>query len=694
MEFFEKLGIKGVKASEKEVPESLFGADRETVIGFLRGLFSADGTIGIGKNKTRYIRLTSKSPGLLKGVQKLLINLGIFSRIYNRQRNRRVVFEYKNKRGELRLYESDGTLFELQVSKDCIPVFLEKVGFMCNKHKEKIERLRESRFYKREFEDRVLCVEKLGKEKVYDVTEPLTHSFVANGIVIHNCGEQPLLPYEPCNLGSINLSKFVALKEGKMEFDWERLKQTIYTCIHFLDNVIDINNFPLPEIERISKMNRRIGLGVMGWAESLVKLGIKYDSEEAVEKAEQLMKFINDTALEASCKLAEFKGVFPNFKDSIYDKDGEYFYDEDARPRNCARTTIAPTGTIAIAAGLQGSGIEPFFAIAYKRYTAEGIDALKKGETPKEEHTFFEVNPLFREVAEKNDYFGLGEAKLFKKISDNHGSVRGIEEVPKKIQDLFAVAHDVPYEFHVKIQAAFQKHIDNAVSKTINMANSATVDDIKKVYQLAYEWRCKGITIYRDGCKAQQVLNLTGKAEKKEEKKEEFRKRLFEEVGEKGGGAEYYEIKTGYGPLHIHIDYTSHGPYRVFTNMTPIGTEISGLTSALGIIISKYLEIGGDPKVLIKHLNSVKGDRPYGFGRKRVDSIPHGIAIALRNHLIKTGKMESVAKERSLKDFEEVEEEKVEEESLKCPQCGSANVEVMGGCHGPTCFDCGYSECS
>ncbi len=495
------------------------------------------------------------------------------------------------------------------------------------------------------------------------------------------CGEQPLLPNEPCNLGSINLANFVKNGTSEPDFDYDRLSETTKLATRFLDNVIDVNNYPVPEIERMAKGNRRIGLGVMGWAEALVKLGIPYDSDEALEKARGIMQFINEKSLEASCEIAKERGLFPYFKDSIFDNRGSNFRME-SYPRNCARTTIAPTGTIAIAAGLQGGGIEPFFGITYTRYNAKALAALRDGKQPDEKDVFYEVNPYFEDVAAKHDFFGLTKEALWKKIDDNHKSVRGIPEIPEKIQKMFASSHDIPYDIHVKIQAAFQMHTDNAVSKTINLPHDATIEDVRNAYLLAYELGCKGITIYRDGSKSQQVLNLSG--HKKEEKAAKKERDLSS-----GTSSEYYEIQTGYGPLHIHIDYDEDGPYRFFTNIPPVGTEISGLTSIMGILLSKYLEAGGDPMRIIKHLNSVKGDRPYGLGVNRTNSIPHGIAKALRMHLMKTGKMvDTQGLEQAEKDFD------VSKLTAYCPTCFSSNVSFESGCTGPTCHDCGYSECS
>ncbi len=498
------------------------------------------------------------------------------------------------------------------------------------------------------------------------------------------CGEQPLLPYEPCNLGSLNLYKFV--KEDGSDFNYDELKRAVFIATHFLDNVIDVNNYPIPEIEKMAKTNRRIGLGVMGWAESLVKLGLPYNSEEARKKAEEVMEFINVSCLKASEKLAEERGIFPSWKGSIYDRDSKYFKGQEYYPRNSARTTIAPTGTIGIAAGLQGAGIEPFFAVAYTRYNAKGLDALKKGEEPKKEDTFFEVNPLFEEIAKKENYFGIAREELYKKIDKNHKSLKGIKEIPERIQKLFLTAHDLTPEDHILMQCAFQRHTNNAVSKTVNLKNEATVEDVEKVYLLAYEKGAKGVTIYRDGSKQFQVLNTEEKTkEKKKEKLEEF--------------ADYHMIRTGYGPLHVHINYTKEGPTKVFASIPPIGTEISGLTSALSIVLSKYLELGGDPVRILKHLNSVKSERPFGFGKNKIDSIPHGISVALRRTLVKIGKIplnanHQIIKSELVNNSESLTEKISEEKSLYCPKCFSSNVGMMSGCSEPTCFDCGYSKCS
>jgi ribonucleoside-diphosphate reductase alpha chain len=500
------------------------------------------------------------------------------------------------------------------------------------------------------------------------------------------CGEQPLLPYEPCNLGSINLSKFAVM--GKI--DYSRLGETVKIAIHFLDNVIDVNNYPIAEIERMAKGNRRIGLGVMGWAEMLALLKIPYNSEEAIKKAEEIMKFINEKAIQASEELALQRGVFPFFKNSIYDETGknkkEY---AEGRPRNAARTTIAPTGTIAIASGLQGSGIEPFFSIVYTRYNAKAIDAIKKGEKPKEEDTFFEINPIFRKTAEENNFFGMKSEELWKKIEENHNSVKGITGIPNEIQKIFSSAHDIEIEYHIKMQASFQKHCDNAVSKTINLSNKAKIEDIEKSYWTAYETGCKGITIYRDGCKKIQILNKEKKSEKKTLEKQKI-------DYTQGVASIYYKFETGHGPVHVHIDHLEGEIFRVFTHTTPVGTEIAGLTSVLGIFISKYIENGGDINEIRSQLNSIKSDKPYGFGPKRIESIPHAISMALNKFLSQTGKIkgQQLLTPHVEENITEQTKEKKEEGTGHCPKCHSPNIFFASGCSGPTCLDCGHSECS
>jgi ribonucleoside-diphosphate reductase alpha chain len=292
------------------------------------------------------------------------------------------------------------------------------------------------------------------------------------------CGEQPLLPYESCNLGSINLAKIVRDRD----LDWEKLRRVTRTAVHFLDNVIDVNKYPLPAIAKITKANRKIGLGVMGLADMLIQLGIPYDSEEALATAEKVMKFISEEATRKSVEIGEERGAFLNFKGSLWEEKGYKTI------RNSTVTTVAPTGTISIIAGCS-SGIEPIFAVAFVRNVMEGTRLL-------------EIQPTFEKVAREKGFFSMD---LMLKIAKT-GSIQNLEEIPKEMRRVFVTALDISPEWHVKMQAAFQKYVDNAVSKTVNLPPDATVEDVRKIYWLAYKLKCKGITIYRYGSRREQVL--------------------------------------------------------------------------------------------------------------------------------------------------------------------------------------------
>ncbi|MEM7819233.1 MAG: vitamin B12-dependent ribonucleotide reductase [Candidatus Aenigmatarchaeota archaeon] len=295
------------------------------------------------------------------------------------------------------------------------------------------------------------------------------------------CGEQPLLPYESCNLGSINLTKMI--KDGKI--DWEKLRNTVRLAVRFLDNVIDANKYPIKEIEETTKANRKIGLGVMGFADFLIQLGISYASEEAIKTAENVMKFINDESKKMSEELGIEKGSFKNFSGSIWENKYKAM-------RNATTTTIAPTGSIGVIANCS-SGIEPIFAISYIRDVSESLG-----------HELVEVNPLFEKIAIEEEIYS---EELMKKIA-KRGSIQGIDEIPEKIRKLFVTALDISPEWHIRVQAAFQKYTDNAVSKTINFPNFATPHDVEKAFMLAWKLKCKGLTIYRYGSREKQVLNI------------------------------------------------------------------------------------------------------------------------------------------------------------------------------------------
>ncbi|MEM2104608.1 MAG: ribonucleotide reductase N-terminal alpha domain-containing protein [Candidatus Bathyarchaeia archaeon] len=470
----------GLKPVEKTVTRMFETASSDFYRGLIRGLFDCSGSVQGNPEKGVSIRLIQSSLELLKTVQRMLLRLGIKSKIY---KNRQLgdFSKMPNVKGKMKNYPGEPQ-HKLIISRENILRFDQKIGFGDVNRKKQLESLLKT--YKRRLkrETFLATFEKityLGKEQVFDVKIPGKNAFDANGFYIHNCGEQPLLPYESCNLGSINLSRMV--ENG--EILWNKLRETVGNAVHFLDNVIDANRYPLKQIEKVTKANRKIGLGVMGFADMLIKLGIPYSSEQALNLAEKLMRFIDDEAHRKSEEIAEKRGSFPNFEKSVWK-------DKYKAMRNATVTTIAPTGSISIIAGCS-SGIEPLFAISFIRNVLDGT-------------RLFETNPLFEITAKERGFYN---AQLLEEIAKT-GSVQKIDRIPEDLKKVFVTALDIKPEWHVKMQAAFQKYTDNAVSKTVNMPYEATVEDVRKVFELAWKYKCKGITVFRYGSKQEQVLYI------------------------------------------------------------------------------------------------------------------------------------------------------------------------------------------
>ena len=461
------------------------------------------------------------------------------------------------------------------------------------------------------------------------------------------CGEQPLLPYEACNLGSINLAHFV-LKNKKI--DYEGLKKIVHSAVHFLDNVIDMSKYPLEKIDSMVKGNRKIGLGIMGWADLLVQMEIPYNSNEAIDLAEKIMAFIHKEAEIASTKLAEKRGVFPNYAGSVYEKNNK-------KLRNATLTTIAPTGTLSMIAGCS-SGIEPIFAIAYTK-TVMDKDRLT------------EINEYFLTKAKEHNFYSK---ELINEIAKT-GKIQHIKSVPDFIKRIFVTAHEVEPEWHIKMQAAFQKSTDNAVSKTVNFPNSATEQDVRNVYLLAYELGCKGVTIYRDGSREEQVLTHSVVNKEEKGKQLEPRKRPESTFGQT------IKMKTGCGNLYVTINEDEQGLCEVFTAMGKSGGCAAAQSGAISRLISVALRAGVNPEVIIKHLRGTRCPAPAWQEGGVVLSCPDAIGIALEKYLYeKSGKKEKfMIKNHKEEGFNEI-----------CPECGST-LEHEGGCN--VCRVCGYSKC-
>ncbi len=474
------------------------------------------------------------------------------------------------------------------------------------------------------------------------------------------CGEQPLLPYEACNLGSVNLNKFITSKDGQADVDWDRLGDVIHRAIRFLDNVIEVNQYPLPKIDELARGNRKVGLGVMGWADMLIKMGIAYDSDAAVALGEKIMGFINAEAKAASRKLAGERGNFPNWDGSVFDRP-------DGGPmRNATVTTIAPTGTLSIIANCS-SGVEPLFAVSYVR-TVMDNDRL------------VEVNPIFEEVAVKRGFYGQ---ELMSLIAD-HGTVHDIDDVPEDVQRVFVTAHDILPEWHIKMQAAFQTHTDNAVSKTVNFSSDASADDVRHVYDLAYESGVKGVTIYRDGSKDNQVLS-TGKTGQTAEVAEATRAGEIEPRPRPmvtQGRTE--KILTGCGNLYVTVNWDEQGMCEVFTQMGKSGGCASSQSEALSRLISVSLRAGVDPDAIMKHLRGIRCPSPSWTEGGKVLSCADAVGIVMEHALtyIETGEVgKGVSKSGDSLDYL----------SGACPECGSS-LEHESGC--AVCRACGYSKCA
>lgn len=466
------------------------------------------------------------------------------------------------------------------------------------------------------------------------------------------CGEQPLLPYEACNLGSINLAQFYvpghnqAPDPTEQGIDWEELRRVIRLSVHFLDNVIDASRFPLPKIQETVRMNRKIGLGIMGFADLLYQLEIPYNSDAGISAGEKIMAFVNSEAHKASAELAEKRGAFPAYERSVYPARNSGPY------RNATVTTIAPTGTLSIIAGCS-SGIEPLFALCFTRNILDGEKLL-------------EVNPHFEAAVAAS---GHSSPELLESVA-SHGSIQSMNFLPRKMREVFVTAMDMDPVWHLRMQAAFQRHTDNAVSKTVNLPNSATRQDIHNIYWQAWKEGCKGVTVYRDGCKSVQVLT-TGEKQNRETAAEPHsgvRKRPDVVQGFT------QKVQTGLGAMYLTVNEVDGQPFEVFATIGKSGRSITAKAEAIGRLVSLALRSGVAVKDIVAQIQGIGGEHPVFRGKGLLLSIPDAIAWVLEKRYLHDAPVH----------------QHLDIETQKCPECGEPLL-FQEGCL--ICPACGYSKC-
>jgi len=479
------------------------------------------------------------------------------------------------------------------------------------------------------------------------------------------CGEQPLLPNEACNLGSLNVSRFARQSDdGEWSIDWEEMERVIRLAVRFLDDVIEMNPYPLPEIDQTVKSNRRIGLGIMGWADLLFLLGTPYDSQEAIDLADRLMSFVKEKAHDQCAKLAEEREPFPNWTHSIY---------RDVRPmRNSTVTTIAPTGTISMIAGCS-SGIEPIFALAFQH----------RVKNPDGERVLTFVNETFERIARARGFFSDA---LMEEIA-KRGALHGIPGVPEEAARVFKTSHEIGFEWHVRHQAAFQRYTDNGVSKTINLPNDASEEDVASAYRLAWELGCLGITVFRDGCKGEQVLNV-GVKDKAPATAPAGPAVVKPRPHSLSGRT--YRSETPIGTAFITVNETAEAePFEVFVQVGKGGSDTMAVAEALGRLISLTLRLPSPMspqrrlEEVISQLSRIGGAQPLGFGKGKVLSLPDALARTLAEH---TGQLKPASEAPPM--ARSSEQRRIGD---LCKECGQATFVYEEGCK--KCLSCGYNEC-
>jgi len=717
----EEFGI--TKEKKHFVPAAVFTGSEDIQKGFLQALLTADGQVNDGGEKGCSVRLSASHLQLLKDVQRLLLNFGIASRIYENRRKAGYRQMPDGKGGTKEYFHQPQ--HDLAISKANLITFANEIGFLTESKQTKLADYLSQMIrgpYNESYMATVMVIEPDGVEPVYDLHQPDTHSFIANGLVVHNCGEQWLGPYENCCLGSVNLNEHCG-EDGTV--DWEGLRQSVVTATRFLDDVVEANAYvpAVPQLQEAAFRARRIGLGIMGLGDLMYHVGVRYGSEKGQEFGAQVMEFVRYHAMHTSIEMAEERGPFPAIQGSLYDMDDvkwqppqpltAYQHNWD-RPevhweaviegiqqhgiRNAAQTTVAPTGTIATVAGCEGYGCEPVFALAYIRHVNDKGKDLQL--------TY--ASPRF-EAALKGA--GLGEEKRQEVIEQvmNQGSCQGIEAVPDHIRNTFVVSADISADEHVRMQTALQAFVDNSLSKTVNFPETATVDDVAQAYMLAWEQGAKGITVYVTGSRDKVVLETKATAEKKAEPQTINLWHDTKKPRPRALVGKTYNVETPLGKAFITVNENGGDqPFEVFINTAKAGSETAAVSEAIGRMISYILRISSPVEPLnrlrevVRQLSGIGGGRSLGFGPNRVRSLPDGVGQVIDMYLReKDGLLDPPTEGKnggnphSGTGGGHTKDKEPAQHTLKigdlCPECGEAAVVNEEGCR--KCYACGFSEC-
>jgi ribonucleoside-diphosphate reductase alpha chain len=687
----------GLEPGNKTITPAIERASSDFSRGVLSGLFDADGSVQGDHEKGVSVRLAQSDLGLLRGAQRMLLRHGVVATIYA-DRRPAGSSELPDGRGGRTRYATRAQ-HELVISSENLTRFRDEIGFADTDKAVRLETALatyERRQNRERFTARVARIVPDGVEAVYDVQIPGVNAFDANGLVAHNCGEQPLHPYDSCNLGSINLGEFVVGEGRDARFDWGEFKAIVHTTTRFLDNVIEVNKYPLPQIEQMSKTTRRIGLGVMGFADALYKLGLAYDSVEGTRFGEEVMRVLNDESHLASEELAQERGVFPAWDGSDWQARGK-------RVRNSYTTTVAPTGTISIIAGCSG-GIEPMFSLAFIRQVMK--------DTKGRPTVLREVNHVFEAAAKARGFYS---DELIDDIS-SRGTLQHRAEVPDELKKIFVTAHDIQPHWHMQMQAAFQRHCDSSISKTINFAHDATAEDVRKIYDLAVELDVKGVTVYRDGCRDVQPMALKGSTRKVEEKSA-TESALADTAFVMTGNGELNPIRlpeimpslrirqmTPFGNMHVKVsvDFTAGKEREVFAQLGKGGDVANSDLEAICRLLSLWLRSNGSLDTALKQLEGIGSSLTVPTKDGRIMSLADGLARALRRYLSakKEYGLEALLLGRvpsgSLTDGPQeapktsASQKQSAQYKIKCPSC-AGGLSFEEGC--VKCHACGFSQC-